>query len=339
MIALPRDLVLKALKHEETEFCPYVIWIKDTDLKTRLAKHYRVESVFDSVICNHIEFCGHIKAAVTSFQNDSYLDEFGSVLKIGIIPAILQPALPHPSLENYSFPILATDTHFIKVPGYLHQFPDRYRIVQLLELFFERAWNLRGMQEFLKDIITEPDFVGDLLDHLLEIMLECVDKTVQDYGIAVDAIGWTDDYGGQSNLLINPLTWRKIFKPRLAILCEHIRHSGKTVFFHSCGNIEAIIPDLIEIGVDILNPIQPETMDIFKLKREFGKDICFFGGLGTQHTLMNGTPEEVRTEVEIFLRELRKGGGFVIAPVKEIMPNVPFENAIALIDSLRLQNF
>ncbi len=209
--------------------------------------------------------------------------------------------------------------------------------MQLLELFFERAWNMRGMQEFMIDIASEPVFVKSLLDNLLEIMLDCIDKTVQDYGDSVDAIGWTDDYGGQTNLMISPRSWRNLFKPRLAILSERIRRSGKSVFFHSCGNIKAILPDLIEIGVDIVNPIQPESMDIFKLKQEFGKDICFFGGLGTQHTLISGTPQEVRAEVALCLREMRKGGGFIIAPAKEIMENVPIENAIALIDSLRLQ--
>lgn len=334
----PRDFVLKAIQHQETDFCPYVIWVKDANLKTRLAEHYQVRNIFEDVICNHIEFCGHIKAAVTPLADGSYRDEFGTILDIGSsIPHVIQPALSQPSLAGYTFPYLATDAHFARIPGYIQQFPDRFRIVQLLELFFERAWNMRGMQEFMMDIASEPVFVENLLDRLLETMLDCIDKTMQDYGDAVDAIGWTDDYGGQTNLMISPRSWRKLFKPRLAILSERIRQSGKSVFFHSCGNIEAILPDLIEIGVDILNPIQPESMDIFKLKREYGKDICFFGGLGTQHTLIHGNPQEVRTEVITCMQEMRKGGGFVIAPAKEIMSNIPIENAIALIDSLRLQ--
>jgi uroporphyrinogen decarboxylase len=335
----PRDLVIKAIRHEETPFCPYVIWVKDADLKARLAAHYQVENVFDGVICNHIEFCGHIKAALTPMPDGNYRDEFGSLLDVGSIPHVIQPALLQPTLDGYTFPNLATDAHFARVPGYIAQFPDRFRIVQLLELFFERAWNLRGMQEFMMDIAMQPTFVESLLDRLMDIMLDCIDKTVQDYGDAVDAIGWTDDYGGQTNLMLSPRSWRRLFKPRLAILSERIRQAGKYVFFHSCGNIEAILPDLIEIGVDILNPIQPETMDIFKLKREYGKNICFFGGLGTQHTLVNGTPQDVRAEVAACLREMRKGGGFVIAPAKEIMSNVPFENAVMLIDSLREQAF
>jgi uroporphyrinogen decarboxylase len=335
----PRDLVLKALRHEETDFCPYVIWIKDAELKSRLAAFYQVEDIFNGIICNHIEFCGHIKAALRPLPDGSYQDEFGTLLDIGNIPHVIQPALATPSLSGYTFPNLATDEHFSRVPGYIQKFPDRFRIVQLLELFFERAWNMRGMQEFLMDIVNEPAFVENLLDQLLDIMLDCVEKIGQDHGAEMDAIGWTDDYGGQKNLMISPRSWRKIFKPRLAILCERIHRAGKFVFFHSCGNIEAILPDLIEIGVDILNPIQPETMDIFKLKREYGQDICFFGGLGTQQTLMHGSPREVKSEVAACLQGMRTGGGFVIAPAKDIMSNVPFENALALIDSLRLQEF
>ena len=164
-------------------------------------------------------------------------------------------------------------------------------------------------------------------------------KTGQDDRASVDAIGWTGDYGGQKNLMINPRSWHKIFKPRLAILNERIHQVAKFFFFHSCWNIEAVLPGLFEIGVDILNPIQPETMEIFKLKREYGRDIWFFGGLGTQQTLIYRTPQEVRAEVEACLQEMRTGGGFVISPAKEIMSNVSLKNALALIDSLRLQKF
>ena len=334
-----RERVINAIQHKDNPFCPYVIWIKDAALKEKLARFYGVEDVFCSIISNHIEFCGHIKAAVHPLPDGTYLDEFGTVLELGSIPHVVQPALSEPSLKGYTFPDMAADPHFSKVPAYLEKYPERFRVVQFLEMFFERAWNLRGMQEFMMDIAYEPAFVEELMDNLLEIMLRCVDRTISDYGDSIDAIGWTDDYGGQNNLLISPRSWRKLFKPRLAILSEHIRKTGKFVYFHSCGNIEAIMPDLIEIGVDLLNPIQPETMDIFKLKQEYGRDICFFGGLGTQHGLTNGSPVQVREEVQKCILKLGENGGLVAAPAKEIMSNVPFENAVALIDALRLQDF
>ncbi len=121
----PRDLVLKALQHQETDFCPYVIWVKDANLKAKLAEHYKVQDIFESIICNHIEFCGHLKAAVTPLADGSYRDEFGTILDIGSIPHVIQPALSKPSLEGYTFPNLATDSHFTRVPTYIQQFPDR----------------------------------------------------------------------------------------------------------------------------------------------------------------------------------------------------------------------
>lgn len=340
MTNLPKHLVENAIKHKHNDFCPYYFFkIRDTELNDQLCQYYQIDDFHQSIIKNYVEFCGQIKAQLQPLPDGTYRDEFGSVLKLGSIPHLLKPALQAPSLANYKFPDLATDIHFEKVPRKVSQYSDRFRIIQLQEIFFERAWNMRGMQEFMMDIILEPKFVEELLDQLMNIMLRCVDKIISTYLDSIESIGWTDDYGGQNGLLINPTSWRKLFKPRLATLCDKIHKAGKYIYFHSCGNIEAIMPDLIEIGVDIVNPIQPETMDIFKLKREYGRDVCFFGGVGAQHTIMTGTPDQVTAEVEKCITVVGKSGGLIVAPTKPITEIVPFENALALVRALTEQDF
>ncbi len=140
--------------------------------------------------------------------------------------------------------------------------------------------------------------------------------------------------GTQRGLMFSPAQWRRFFKPGQKRMYDRIRAAGKVVYLHSCGNVEPIVGELIDMGVNMLQPIQPEAMDIFALKRQYGKHICFAGGVSTQQTLPYGTPDQVRSEVKRCIEVMGKGGGYVIAPAKPILPGVPIENAAALIDTL-----
>jgi uroporphyrinogen decarboxylase len=145
----------------------------------------------------------------------------------------------------------------------------------------------------------------------------------------------SDDYGTQSGMIIAPRDWRSLVKPRLAEIYSRARRQGRSVFHHSCGNILPIIPDLIEIGLDILHPIQPEAMDPKMLKREFGRDLTFCGGLGTQRLLPRGTADEVRGEIRRLKRELGRGGGYILEPGITVQADVPLENMVAMIEEAR----
>jgi uroporphyrinogen decarboxylase len=160
---------------------------------------------------------------------------------------------------------------------------------------------------------------------------------LRDYGDRIDAIGMSEDYGSQKSMMISPATWRTFIKPRLARLVGRIRGAGKQAYIHSCGHILPVIGDLVEIGVTMLQPIQPEAMDIFAVKRQFGKDLCLMGGISTQHTLHQGTSADVTREVHACLKHMAAGGGYVMAPAKAILPGVPVENAVALIDAFLKQ--
>jgi uroporphyrinogen decarboxylase len=136
-------------------------------------------------------------------------------------------------------------------------------------------------------------------------------------------------------MLISPAAWRRFVRPHLARILARAKAAGRTTFLHSCGNVRAIVPDLIELGLDILHPIQPEALDIFELKREFGRDLTFCGGLGTQAVLARGTPREIRGEVRRLQREMGRCGGYILETGITIQADVPLANILALIEAAR----
>jgi uroporphyrinogen decarboxylase len=147
-----------------------------------------------------------------------------------------------------------------------------------------------------------------------------------------DAIALSDDYGTQKSLLISPAAWRRLLKPRLAEIYSLARSNGRAVFHHTCGNVRQIVGDMIDIGLDFLHPVQPETMDIYELKREFGRHVTLWGGLRTQDLLPRGTAEQVRSEVWKLKGDIGEGGGYVLEPGIIIQSDVPLQNMVALID-------
>ena len=200
------------------------------------------------------------------------------------------------------------------------------------------AWT-RGYEDFYADLAINHELVGRLLDKVNDIKAAYWEGALAEVGECVDVMMLGDDFAGQDRLLMSPKTWRKLIKPRLKHLFDllHSRSSAK-LFLHSCGSVREVIPDLIEIGLDILNPIQVSAarMDSAELKREFGKDLVFWGGgVDTQHVLPHGTPDEVRAEVRRRLDDLMPGGGFVFSAVHNIQGDVPTENLVAMWQTLR----
>jgi uroporphyrinogen decarboxylase len=203
---------------------------------------------------------------------------------------------------------------------------------------FATAWFLCGDDWFI-DLATNAPFVDALLDKLVEIRLAEAEQTLKALGDdAPDAaICTVDDLGMQSNLLISPELYRRFIKPRQRILFNFVRsHSKARIFMHNDGAIYPLIPDFIEIGVEVLNPVQVEAEgmgDTKRLKREFGKDITFWGGLDMQHIMSFGTPAEVKEEVWRRIEDLAPGGGFVLTPRGPVRPEVPPENICAIYEA------
>lgn len=200
------------------------------------------------------------------------------------------------------------------------------------------AWT-RSFKDYFTDFAADEKLAGKFMDRIVEMQLAYWDRMFDTIGDAIDVAGTADDFAGQAGMLISPRTYRKLCKPRHRELFDFIKKRSRArIFFHSCGAIRPVIPDLIEIGVDILNPVQVSAagMDSAELKREFGLDLTFWGGgVDTQRVLGGGTPQEVREEVRRRLDDLMPGGGFVFNTVHNIQADVPPENILAMWETLR----
>ena len=202
---------------------------------------------------------------------------------------------------------------------------------------FEKAWRIRGLEELLTDFCLEPEVAERLLDRIVERTT----RVAVEYAKAgVDIVQLGDDIGSQNAMLIGPELYRRFLKPRMAALIEAVRSANPEVlvFYHTDGVVTDVVPDLIEIGVDILNPVQRECMDIGYLKREYGSHLSFWGGLSVQQTLPFGTTEEVAAETREIVRLAGTGGGLVIAPGHLIERDVPMANVMAFVETVRSIN-
>jgi len=206
---------------------------------------------------------------------------------------------------------------------------------KLLELGFF----IRRMDNFLMDLMVEQDKLCEMLDILVDMHLSGLEKKISAIGDIVDVIRFGDDLGMTSGAFMDMATFRKIFKPRYRILCDYVKqHSNMKIFLHSCGSIRQYIPDLIEVGFDILNPVQTNCydMDPFALKKEFGKDITFWGGgVDTASVLNMGSPEDVRKDVLNRCQIFSSDGGFVFAPIHNILSEVSPQNIVAAYNAVK----
>jgi uroporphyrinogen decarboxylase len=269
-----------------------------------------------------------------------YTDLYGSVWRVDYRTFhLVEPVLKTPSLEGFKLPDqdLIFDRAWEKeVWPAIEQQQDRFLVIGFGTGPFERSWGLRGFEEAMMDMIVHPDFYEELIERLTSHHMEIVERLLE---LPVDGILFADDWGYQQGVLVGAERWRKIFKPRLARLYQRVHEADKYVLTHCCGSIEEILPDVIEIGLDVYQSVQPEAKnnDPYELKRKYGDKITFWGGLGSQSTIPFGTPDEIRAEVARLCREMGQGGGYVLAPAKALQPETPTENAAAVVEAFLQQ--
>lgn len=197
---------------------------------------------------------------------------------------------------------------------------------------------LRGMAQFMVDLAVDKEFANRLMERVLQFHLVIYDRFLSLVGDYVQIVVTSDDLGTQKAMLISPTMYRETIKPMQARLFSLIKQRTRAkIFYHSCGAIAPVIPDLIEMGVDILNPVQPlaEGMESAGLKEAYGDRLVFHGGIDQQQCMTGGTPEDVEREVKRRVRVLGRDGGYIMAVVHNIMPDVPSENVLALFDAAR----
>lgn len=197
---------------------------------------------------------------------------------------------------------------------------------------FEQSWYIRGLEDLMVDMLAAPEIAHHLFDRTSALQRHAAEQFAR---AGVDIIITGDDVAGQHGLLISHGTWREFLKPRLAATARAAKAANPHafVFYHSDGDVSPLVPELIEAGIDILNPIQPECMDPAAIKRQYGNRLAFWGTVSVQRTMPLGSPEEVKAEVRARIRDVGRGGGFILAPAHVLGPETPWENIVAFFEA------
>jgi uroporphyrinogen decarboxylase len=197
---------------------------------------------------------------------------------------------------------------------------------------FERAWYLRGMQQLMVDMYESPEIAHYMLERTAAFQRQAAEQFAR---AGVDIVITGDDVATQNSLMMRIETWREYLKPLQTATTRIVKETNPDsyLFYHCDGNVEPLIPELIETGVDILNPVQPECMDPAAIKRKFGDRLSFWGTVSVQKTMPFGTPDDVRSEVRERIQEVGRGGGLILAPAHVLGPEVPWENVVAFFEA------
>lgn len=329
-----REVVKLTIEHGTPPYVPWDIAFTGAGARN-LQEHIGWDDV-DRQSGNHFLYVGSKLNAVVPIGCGRLKDRFGVVWEKGgegEQALVLEPPLTDPKLSALGIPDADDASLYEHIPEELAAHPDRFHIFALGYTLFERAWALRGAENIMMDLVLHPDFVHELLDRLMEISLKQIDHAVE---FGFDCVHVGDDWGHQQGLMMSPKHWQAFIKPRLQRLFDRAKQAGKYLSIHSCGNITRLLDDLEEMGLDIVNPFQPEAMDVFEILKAYRKRLAFHGGLSMQQILPHGTPEEVRDATRKLL-EAGKEGGYVFAPGHGVDGAVPGINAAAMLDVLHAQ--
>jgi uroporphyrinogen decarboxylase len=217
----------------------------------------------------------------------------------------------------------------------IRAYRDEYWVVGVtVTTIWETAWALRGYERLLMDFIEDPDLADAILEIPFRYHLAAAERLAR---MGIDMLWTGDDIGSQAGMLIAPATWRRFLKPRMAELIARVKAIDPhlRVAYHTDGDVREVIPELIEIGIDVLNPVQPACMDPAWLKREYGDRLLFWGSLDEQRTLPFGSADEVRAEIRDRLATIGRGGGVILGPTHHVQLDTPLDNFWAMVDTIR----
>jgi len=330
-----KERVILAINHKETDIVPYYIWYTPP-VEKFLRQYFRTCDV-DEAMGNHLLIVKGKTVRPMYADPELYgaysTDEFGVVWKNSPDDrgSVYKYPLKEYSLRNYRFPDPKIPGRFDHIAEILKAKPDVFSLGWVGELW-ERCYFIMEFSKLVKALFTNQDFVEELLDQLTEYNLATLEELSR---FQLDGILLSDDYGHQKGLQINPNHWRKFIKPRLKKIFDRAKRCGFYTFLHSDGDITAIIPDLIEIGLDVINPVQPEAMNPYEIKKNFGSKLCLWGALGTQQLLNYGTPADIEREVERAKKILGYGGGYILGPAINLQKDIPPQNIITLIEQAK----
>ena len=312
---------------------PYVPWNigLTAEAQQKLLAHYGDRAALDSALSGHIRGFGDGVGYFTDLGNGRVRDHFGVVWDrsydkdIGTVEGLV---LPTPDMRQFVVPD-PDDPVLYAGMNEAHD-SDRFCVFQIGFSLFERAWTLRGMENLLVDFIQNPSFVHELLGAIADYNVAVARRALR---YDIDAVYFGDDWGQQAGLIMGPRIWDEFLRPHLSRMYAAVRGAGKYVFIHSCGDVQELFDDLVEIGVSCFNPFQPEVMDVHAVFRRYRGRLAFHGGLSTQRTLPFGSPDDVRAEIRS-LCAMGSDGGYIFAPAHAVEGDVPVENLLAMVDTV-----
>ena len=224
---------------------------------------------------------------------------------------------------------------YLDASATVRDFRDEYWVVGVtVTTIWETAWALRGYEQLLMDFPADPDLADAILEIPYRYHLAAAERLVK---MGVDLIWTGDDIGSQRGMLFSPVTWRRFFKPRMAEFIARLKaiDPALKVAYLTDGDVSEVLPELVEIGIDVLNPVQPACMDPAQLKRDYGDRLLFWGSIDEQHTLPFGSPDDVRAEIRRRLTTIGRGGGLILGPTHHVQLDTPLDNFWAMVDTIR----
>ena len=335
----PREVMLAQIRHEETRPVPYDLsW--EGDVGERMDAHYG-STQWRSQLTSYVAYLPGVQILRFDPAEDGFSrDPFGGRWRSDRRPFhLIQPPLSEPSFDGYDLP----GPEAFLLPGLKESMleaqanaGDRFTMIGMGWGLFEASWGLRGFEGAMMDAVADPDFYDEMMERLTDNYLAFVEFVRE---VPVDAIRFGDDWGDQRGVILGPERWRKFMKDRYARIYEAAHAQGKIVITHCCGSVVDIIPDLIDIGLDVLESCQPEAagMNPYELKRQWGDQLTFWGCLGSQSTVPFGTPAQISAEIAHLCAEMGSGGGYILAPAKPLQPETPTENAVAVFEAFTQQ--
>ena len=334
-----RTIIAKRLNHEGTETTPYVLPMED-GIERRLAEYYKDEHWQQNILRKYTCCYLYVNTQQMRKLDDIYtMDAYGARWRMDKKPWHLEkPPLDEPSLAGYTLPgpEVFINPILAEKPAAITQYnanTEHYRIISMGWGIFEHTWRIRGFENTLTDTITDEDFYGELTSKITDLYIAML-KACED--VPADAYLFGDDWGDQRGIIIGPERWRKFIKPCWERIYSEVHRQGKKSIQHSCGSIAEIYDDLIEIGMDCHESVQPEAYGMAPevIKAKWGDRMSFWGCLGSQSVLNDGTPAEINREIKRLHNLFKDDGGYVLAPAKPLFDDMDFDKAVAVVEAL-----
>jgi uroporphyrinogen decarboxylase len=329
-----REVIKLVLEGQPPPYVPWNIGLTQ-EAREKLKEHFG-QFDLEEALQNHFLRLGSDIGFFTDLDDNCVQDVFGVIWDRSIDKDIGSPkncVLPEPTLVGYSFPDPLDPRFFADIPKRIEEFSELFRVFQIGFSLWERAWTLRGWENLMVDFRDHPGFVNDLLNTIADYNIVQVKEALK---YDIDAVYFGDDWGMQRGLQMGPVMWHKFICPVLQRMYSVVGEADKYVMIHSCGDVDELFDDLIEIGVNCFNPFQPEVMDVTSLLRQYRGRLTFHGGLSTQRTLPYGSVDDVRRETS-YLLELGRGSGYIFAPAHDVEGDVPLENMLAFVEIVQQQ--